>query len=1702
MRVDSSLSMGSAYSCTNCGSHLLNIGQSVEIVVTFSGAGQSRGTKTAQLHIEHCTECIHTVIQEDYAFTGMIIEYPNLIGSYGASMQTFLNEPVTSFARIINNGSQNLTITDMSLTGNDPSLFQFGLESNTVPGGGYVDIPLQYLASAQGAHSAQIHVTYTYEGINYQYDLPLQGQTRLRPDVSGSSINFGIRYYNQSTNAAAQLVNNGALDLTINSITLTGANPGQFQISWNTGTLPSGQTRNIDVTYMANAVGSHSASIDVAFTYDGLSYSIQLPLSGETIPVPAAQLWLDDVLIDEESQPVSWVDNNTLRPALTLNIDHPYAAPCVPGGPPGCYADQPSTYILKRGASYAIISDFGGSKDGLLLKKRQKILNDYRAIDGLQDMSREVRTEALNIVGQTWMHQTTMSDNLLSQLANVIHVRHHRFGIMAQEKGYYVDVKTQMYSYTSRNNTADDEYKCFKSGGFLNSAMEHGVLEQLQGIDRPAASTIKLITIANTNGSKIFFANGSDFPAIRPQLSGYNEEDLNDIAVRVKPIAEGGDGAVYILPANGLIPLGQWQGKGYVKFTSSEIGMIIGGDYYGGYAGYEGDLEVDPVYNEYFPDLLPPAEISNPVSMEPVDMATGAYTFEHEDLSLGAAEPMGLHFRRYYNSDNNTQESSLGYGWSHSYDIYLNVHSDVKSGLAMRQPIDAAALLVSSIVTLDLMSMSQEQPGIKEWMTAVLTNKWAMDQLFENSVSVHLQNKVLNYIKLPDGISYNPPPGETTQLVKENGLYRIEERFGTKIYLDSNNRISQLTDVDGNAMTFTYDSSGLKTARDAFGRMLTLQYSGDKITSVSDSAGRTVNYSYGADNLTAYSDPEGNGWGYGYEDSNNPHRMTKLTNPMIVNTAINTYDSLGRVKTQSVPRQGSNNTRVNYNFYFSRFKNMEENPDGNTIGYYFDDKGRQIARENELGHKSTTEYDGQNHVIRYTDPKSKVTQFLYDDSSHNLKKITNALNEETKYSYDSLFRLRDTVAPLFNGAHIEYDAEHHPVLAKFGVRYDATLSPVDSGIFQTSASYYANGQTETTSDGRGAVTTLTYDDYGNPNTIRVGSHRFVNYTYYYEIGKIGYLTDQVGSITSFDYDKRGLLESKTDPMGKTTSFTYWSTGNPFSRTDRNNHTIYYSYSLTDKLESITYPDFSTVRLTYNQHDDLSGVQDSVGNISYIYDAAHRLISMTNPYNSAVSYAYDANGNLTELTYPGNKKVVYTYDALNRLNSVMLDWVTPKQTANYYYDAAGRLDYAVNFNGTIMDYDYDNANRLTTLVNKKSDAATLASYSFTLDGNGNRTQIVQDEPLTLSPATDASYAYNAKKNRLLTAGAFSFGYDDEGQLQTGYSSTYSFDYEHRLTGIGSNIQFSYDLVGNRLQAERNGVTTRYIYDAGGNLLAEADGSNNITRYYIHGLGLLAMVTPGNQTYCYHFNAVGSTIAMTDLSQSLVNKYAYDAFGTVTSYAENIPQPFKFVGQFGVMTEPNGFYYMRARYYDPNVGRFISEDPIGFEGGDINLYAYVGNQPVNYNDPNGQFCPWCAVVGGVTGAIGGYTAGTISGDGSTIAALGGGLVGGLAGAIVGLSGVGTFGGGAIGEAAGSIVGGFIGGGVGSIASRQIDNKEFSLSATGVGALAGGLSATIASPVVWGAAALGASEFATSLAGGTMGIMGDTLIGTGAAIHNSWK
>lgn len=176
----------------------------------------------------------------------------------------------------------------------------------------------------------------------------------------------------------------------------------------------------------------------------------------------------------------------------------------------------------------------------------------------------------------------------------------------------------------------------------------------------------------------------------------------------------------------------------------------------------------------------------------------------------------------------------------------------------------------------------------------------------------------------------------------------------------------------------------------------------------------------------------------------------------------------------------------------------------------------------------------------------------------------------------------------------------------------------------------------------------------------------------------------------------------------------------------------------------------------------------------------------------------------------------------------------------------------------------------------------------------------------------------------------------------------------VTG-GNTYHYKYDGLGNRVSKTVNSVETRYIVDPlGSRVLAETNESGTITAYYVYGLGLISKITPSDQAYYYHYDGLGSTVAITDSSGVIKNKYAYDAYGKVIDQIEDpgVSNPFKYVGKYGVIDDGNGLLYMRARYYDTAVGRFINKDPIE---GALNLYTYVGNNPINYRDPFGLLDP---------------------------------------------------------------------------------------------------------------------------------------------------
>ncbi|HHT9137502.1 MAG TPA: RHS repeat-associated core domain-containing protein [Candidatus Wunengus sp. YC60] len=338
----------------------------------------------------------------------------------------------------------------------------------------------------------------------------------------------------------------------------------------------------------------------------------------------------------------------------------------------------------------------------------------------------------------------------------------------------------------------------------------------------------------------------------------------------------------------------------------------------------------------------------------------------------------------------------------------------------------------------------------------------------------------------------------------------------------------------------------------------------------------------------------------------------------------------------------------------------------------------------------------------------------------------------------------------------------------------------------------------------------------------------------------------------------------------------------------------------------------------------------------------------------MAYGYDAVGNLTSLTYPGSSTVTYTYNSMNRLTQVT-DWAGRQTT--YSYGQSGLLTQVTLPNGTQAQYNYDNTGRMTGLRNIGSDSAVIASYTYTLDANGNIASETASQPLDPAIGSQTvSYTYGSD-NRLLSTDSAAFTYDQNGNLTAAGDTTYEYDYDNRLkkvTTSNGTWEYEYDGQGNRVGVTNNGTTRYFLLDPRGmtQVLAEYDGDGNLIANYIYGLGLMYKIDASGNAYYYHYNFTGNTVAMTDIDGNIVNKYAYKPFGVLAGSTESVSNPFRYVGKYGVMDDKNGLLYMRARYYSPDVGRFITKDPIGFAGG-VNLYEYVGNNPIVLIDPKGLF-----------------------------------------------------------------------------------------------------------------------------------------------------
>jgi len=726
-----------------------------------------------------------------------------------------------------------------------------------------------------------------------------------------------------------------------------------------------------------------------------------------------------------------------------------------------------------------------------------------------------------------------------------------------------------------------------------------------------------------------------------------------------------------------------------------------------------------------------------------------------------------------------------------------------------------------------------------------------------------------------------------------DGKYTLTSKDGSKIEFASTGLPLSLTDPNANRITLVYTGGKLTGIQHSDGDSLTLAYNGNnRIASVSGPAGRIATYSYSTDGtlLTEVTNSDTRVTRYSYQQNGPGYAIVSITRPgnFIENYQ---YDGDGRLSGSSVNGQKE---AVPIQYDEGTRSTTIKDAVGTSVEIRVNERGQVIQQENALGQINKFTYDADGNLTKITGPAGNSYQFERD-SSGKVTSMTDPLNYVTRFTYHPQFETIKTV------------------------------------------------------------------------------------------------TDPQGNTIRFNYDSHANIVGVLYPDSRSESMSYDSGGNLVTSTSRKGDIRQYTYNSKGQQTRIGYPDGKLVAYAYDPAGNLVEATSSEGTIAMSYNARNEMISVSYPGGIFFNYTYDSAGHLTEREDKEGQRITYAYDDQGHLISV--GDKTGNEYALYSYDSAGRLIKKVVGNGAYTTFEYDQASRILRLVNVGTTGTNLSKFEYQYDKSGNPVQIGTLEgnyvykydalgqltEVTFPDSTKEQYTYDAAGNRISTTvggvvasystnnmnqytqtGSSTFTYDNNGNMvsrtENGNTTTYEYNYENRLTKVISPAgtwDYTYDALGNRVAVTHDGIVTRYAVDPSGfwNIAAEYAANGTLKSKYVHGMGLLAMVDAGDDTFYYHFNPTGHTSEITSESGSVMNRYQYAPFGEYRQKTEGIANPFTYVGEYGVMDDGNGLHYMRMRFYSSNLGRFVSEDPLNLAGGDINLYNYGNNNPIQNIDPTG-------------------------------------------------------------------------------------------------------------------------------------------------------
>jgi len=873
-------------------------------------------------------------------------------------------------------------------------------------------------------------------------------------------------------------------------------------------------------------------------------------------------------------------------------------------------------------------------------------------------------------------------------------------------------------------------------------------------------------------------------------------------------------------------------------------------------------------------------------------------------------------------------------------------------------------------------------------------------------------------------VQLTDPMGRSTRYSYDSAgdLTSATDRLGrlTRFTYDASHQLLTMTDPGGGVLANTYDTSG-------------------RVTRQSDPMGRVTKFSYIGDNYSALggsttvTDPDGNVTIQRYVNGELGSVTRASGTPMAATTSY-TYDP-ATLGVASVTDPLGNVTVHTYDEAGNLLGTTD--PLNRKTTYTYDALGDLLSKTTPAGHTTTSRYDARGNLASVTDPAGHTTTYAYADQAHpgDVTSVTDTAGRVTTYTYGPAGDVTSvSTSPghgVVNTARYAYDADGEQT-CKVSANAAAQGASCEArgAAGATHLTYDRDGDVVASADAYGNTTRYAYDANGNQTevvnpaghttasaydadneVVKVTRPDGTSLSYTYDAdGNQLTQANGAGKITSYTYDALNLQATVTSPLHQTTKYGYDLDGNRTSVTDPAGKVTSYTYDQASQLVKISYSDGTTPDVSYSYDADGQRVsmKDGTGTSTYTYNDLGRLSSQTNGAGVTLRYGYDNAGGVTAITHPNGKTVTQTYDGAGNLVTIT-DWLGKSFTFSYDHD--GNVISQTDPNRVVARYRYDLNDQVVAIADTDR-GLPLATFAYRRDNLGQVTSSIQagvtgvavqkysydalsqvtsdsvgrfgyDSADNLTRLSDGiSQAFDAASEVVSATGGgarpgtTTYTYDAQGN-RTGMASaggraiTLTYDQAGRLTGYGTRARYSYDGDGLRAAKTVDGAKTAFTWDEVGSVpMLMADGAD----LYVYGPGGLPLekITDTTPVYLLH-DQQGSTRLLVSAAGLPVGAYAYDTYGRTIRHAGPASTALQFDGQY--TDAESGFQYLRARYYDPASGTFLTADPFAAVTG--MPYAFAFNTPVNLTDPNGLCAIICtAVIGAVAGAV----VGTVEGVGT--------------------------------------------------------------------------------------------------------------------------